>query len=163
VLTKEVKKDNKSMKLFNKIKTKSDSVAIIPVFSDGSILMIESYRRGVDAFLLELPGGLIGNNEKPNEAARKELLQETGYSCEILRSKGWFYTWPSKSNQKTYLFLAERLQKVSKQNLESTEDIKTKILPKDEIILKLKNQEIRSAVTIAALFYGHLLSNYSES
>jgi protein subunit release factor A len=59
--------------------------------------------------------------------------------------------------------LAERLQKVSKQNLESTEDIKTKILPKDEIILKLKNQEIRSAVTIAALFYGHLLSNYSES
>jgi ADP-ribose pyrophosphatase len=69
--------------------------------------MIENYRRGVDKVLLDLPGGLIEGDEQPYETSRKELLQETGYSCEILESRGWFYIWPSKANQKTYLILAD--------------------------------------------------------
>jgi ADP-ribose pyrophosphatase len=149
-----------NIKLFNKIKTKNDGATIVPVFSDGSLLMIESYRRGVDAVILELPGGLVENNEKPIETARKELLQETGYSCEILESKGWFYTWPSRSNQKVHVFIAKGLDKVSKQKLDATENIKLKIISKDEISLKLKNQEIRSAETISALFYGYLMSRF---
>jgi 8-oxo-dGTP pyrophosphatase MutT (NUDIX family) len=40
--------------------------------------MIEIYRRGIDKFLLDLPSGLIENNEKPHETAKRELLQETG-------------------------------------------------------------------------------------
>jgi ADP-ribose pyrophosphatase len=147
-------------KLFNKIKTKNDGATIVPVFSDGSLLMIESYRRGVDVVILELPGGLIDNNEKPFETARKELLQETGYSCETLESKGWFYTWPSRSNQKVHVFIAKGLEKVSKQNLDATENIKLKIISKDEIMLKLKNQEIRSAETISALFCGYFMSRF---
>ena len=86
-----------NIKIFNKIKTTSDGATILPVFSDGSLLMIESYRSGIDAVLLELPGGLIENNEKPDETAKKELLQETGYKCQTLEPKGCFYTWPSKS------------------------------------------------------------------
>jgi ADP-ribose pyrophosphatase len=149
-----------NIKLFNKIKTKSDGATIVPVFSDGSLLMIESYRRGVDAIILELPGGLIENNEKPDETAKKELLQETGYSCETLEPKGWFYTWPSRSNQKVHVFLAKGLEKVSPQNLDATESIKIKIVSKDEIIIKLKNQEIRSAETISALFCGYFMSSF---
>jgi hypothetical protein len=72
------------VKLFNKIKLKSDSATIVPVFSDGSLLMIEAYRRGVDEFLLDLPSGLIEDNEKPYETAKRELLQETGYNCRTL-------------------------------------------------------------------------------
>src|SRR5919202_6781979 len=71
------KKTNK-VKLFNKIKLKSDSATILPVFSDGSLLMIEIYRRGIDKFLLDLPSGSIENNEKPHETAKRELLHETG-------------------------------------------------------------------------------------
>ena len=66
--------------------------------------MIETYRHGVDTVVLELPGGLIENNEKPIEIARKELLQETEYSCATLEPKGWFYTWPSRCNQKICIF-----------------------------------------------------------
>jgi ADP-ribose pyrophosphatase len=70
----------------------------LPVFSDGSLLMIENYRREVDKVLLDLPGGLIEENEQPHETARKQLLEETGYSCEIFESRGWFYIWSSKVN-----------------------------------------------------------------
>jgi hypothetical protein len=44
--------------------------------------------------------------------------------------------------------------------LDATENIKLKIISKDEISLKLKNQEIRSAETISALFYGYLMSRF---
>ena len=153
------KKTNK-VKLFNKIKLKSDSATILPVFSDGSLLMIEAYRRGVDKYLLDLPSGLIEDNEKPYETAKRELLQETGYSCRTLDHMGWFYTWPSKSNQKSYLFLAKGLEKTSRQNLDTIENIHIKIVTKDEIRIKLKNREIKNAGTVCALFYGYLFLDY---
>ena len=153
-------KNTNNVKLFNKIKLKSDSATIIPVFSDGSLLMIEAYRRGVDEFLLDLPSGLIENNEKPHETAKRELLQETGYSCRTLKHIGWFYKWPSKSNQKSYLFLAKGLKKASGQSLDAIENINTKIVTKDEIRLKLKNLEIKNAGAVCALLYGYLLSDY---
>jgi ADP-ribose pyrophosphatase len=107
-----------------------------------------------------MPSGLIENNEKPYKTAKRELLQETGYICRTLKHIGWFYTWPSKSNQKSYLFLAKGLKKVSKQNLDATENINTKIITKDKIMLKLINREIKSAGAVSALFYGYLLSDY---
>jgi ADP-ribose pyrophosphatase len=154
-------KNTNNVKLFNKIKLKSDSATILPVFSDGSLLMIEIYRRGIDKFLLDLPSGLIENNEKPRETAKRELLQETGYSCRTLKHMGWFYTWPSKSNQKSYLFLAKGLKRGSSQSLDAIENIDTKIVAKDELMLKLINREIKSAGAVSAIFYGYLLSDYS--
>jgi ADP-ribose pyrophosphatase len=153
-------KNTNNFRLFNKIKLKSDSATILPVFSDGSLLMIEAYRRGVDEYLLDLPSGLIENNEKPYEAAKRELLQETGYSCRTLKHMGWFYTWPSKSNQKSYLFLAKGLKKASSQSLDAIENINTKIVTKEELMLKLINREIKSAGAVSALFYGYLLTDY---
>ena len=146
--------------MFNKIKLKSDSATILPVFSDGSLLMIEIYRRGIDKFLLDLPSGLIENNERPYETAKRELLQETGYSCRTLKHMGWFYTWPSKSNQKSYLFLAKGLKKASSQSLDAIENINTKIVTKEELMLKLINREIKSAGAVSAIFYGYLLTDY---
>jgi hypothetical protein len=68
-------KNTNDVKLFNKIKLKSDSATILPVFSDGSLLMIEIYRRGIDKFLLDLPSGLIENNEKPHETAKESYYR----------------------------------------------------------------------------------------
>jgi hypothetical protein len=56
--------------------------------------------------------------------------------------------------------LAEKLEKISNQNLEETEKIKIKIITRDEIILMLKNQQILDAGMIAALFYGYLTYNF---
>ena len=154
-------KNTNNVKLFNKIKLKSDNATILPVFSGDSLLMIEIYRRGIDKFLLDLPSGLIENNEKPHETAKRELLQETGYSCRTLKHMGWFYTWPSKSNQKSYLFLAKVLKRGSSQSLDAIENIDTKIVAKDELMLKLINPEIKSAGAVSAIFYGYLLSDYS--
>lgn len=143
-------------KIYNRIKIPADTVTVIPVFQDGSVLMIEDYRRGVNSSILELPGGLIDNNEQPNKTARRELQQETGYSCKTLEAKGWFYVWPSKVNQKNYIFLAKKLEKVSGQMLEAAESAKIQIVTKQELLRKLKNRELQSSETIAALCYGYI-------
>jgi 8-oxo-dGTP pyrophosphatase MutT (NUDIX family) len=55
-----------------------DAVIIVPIFADGSLLMVESYRHGTRTNLLELPGGLINEKELPHDAAKRESLEETG-------------------------------------------------------------------------------------
>jgi 8-oxo-dGTP pyrophosphatase MutT (NUDIX family) len=59
--------------MFNKIMTKNDGIVVIPIFSDDSLLLIETYRYGVDEVLLEFPEGLIEISEEPIGSARKEL------------------------------------------------------------------------------------------
>ena len=53
-----VKEYDNHIKLYNRIKIPQDCATIIPVFPTGSILMIETYRRGVNTAILGLPGGL---------------------------------------------------------------------------------------------------------
>ena len=154
----EASNKNNTIKIFQRIKTTHDSVVIIPILPDGSFLMIEIYRYGIDKVLLEFPGGIIEENEaEPIKTARKELLEETGYNSKVLEYKGWFYTWPSKMNKKIHVFLAKELEKVSEQDLEETENIKVKQISKQELIARFKNQEIKTAGAIAAFFYGYMI------
>ncbi len=75
------------------------AVVIVPVTSDGCLVLIEQYRIPVHARVVELPAGLIGDSaadadETIESAARRELLEETGYEAWDLRadlgpSVGW--------------------------------------------------------------------------
>ena len=150
--------DNKDkVKRYQRINMPHENVVIVPIFSDGSLLMIEIYRYQIGRTFLELPSGTIEKKEKPLDTARKELVEETGYQSKILEYKGWFYTWPSKMNQKVHVFVAKELQKVSGQNLEEGEEIKVKIVTKEELTSKLKSAEIKTSITISALLQGYFL------
>jgi 8-oxo-dGTP pyrophosphatase MutT (NUDIX family) len=104
-------KDNNShsIKIFNRIKV-ADTVIIIPIFEDGSLLMVEGYRHGAGDNLLEFPGGFIEENEGPSQAAKRELFEETKHICDSLELMNWFYTWPGRTSQKNYVFVAKGLK-----------------------------------------------------
>src|SRR5882724_12391598 len=61
------------------------SVVVMPVFKDGRVLLIRQYRHSVGEFLWELVAGRKEPNETPAVAARRELLEETGYSAKRIR------------------------------------------------------------------------------
>ena len=75
---------NNRRELYNKVLT-FDTAHIVPIFNDGSLLMVENYRHGVGQQLLELPGGFINPGETPTHSAGRELLEETGYAARVLK------------------------------------------------------------------------------
>lgn len=154
--------NNHSIKIFNRIKV-DDTVIIIPIFENGLLLMVEGYRHGVNASLLEFPGGFIDKNEEPSEAARRELFEETKYTCDSLELVSWFYTWPGRAAQKNYVFVAKGLKNNNDSLLQNNgsntqsyeKDIKVYILSREQIIAELKNgTRIKSSPIISALFFA---------
>ncbi len=138
--------------MFNRINVRNSSI-IIPLFKDGSILMVENYRHGARTNLLELPGGLIDADEEPLVAAKRELLEETGYQCSTISYINWTYTWPGRTTQKNFVFLAKGLKKIRKPNLEEFEYSKIRKLTRETVIQEIRSGNIKSSISISAILY----------
>lgn len=77
------------------------AVAVIP---DGRILLVHQYRPAVERFSLELPAGLLENEEEPKEAMVRELLEETGYLSESIELIGKTATCSSRISNSMHSF-----------------------------------------------------------
>jgi ADP-ribose pyrophosphatase len=141
--------------MFNRIDV-CDTAIVIPLFKDGSLLMVENYRHGVGTNLLELPGGFIDEDEVPLGAAKRELKEETGYTCNKVKAVNWFYTWPGRTGQKNFVVVANGLKKHFRKNGDEPELIKVLQVSRNKVTQELKRGRIKSALTIAALFEGYL-------
>ena len=82
------------------------SVAILPITADGDILLIRQYRYAVGREMLEIPAGLLEPGETPEEAARRELREETGHDAGELRRITSCFPAAGFSNERQTRFLA---------------------------------------------------------
>jgi ADP-ribose pyrophosphatase len=103
-------------------------VGIIAVTDDRKLLLVEQYRPPVNAKVIELPAGLAGDvpghaTEELVAAAKRELLEETGYHAEHWQMVCDGTTSAGITNEVITLFLATGLQKVSDQHGDATESI----------------------------------------
>lgn len=85
------------------------AVAIIPITSEGKIIMVKQFRKPVEEFLLEIPAGKLDHHEEPLACAARELKEETGYEAENIKFLFKFFTSPGFSNEVMYLYMAEGL------------------------------------------------------
>jgi ADP-ribose pyrophosphatase len=65
-----------------------DYSAVVAVTDDQEVLIVRQYRPAVERYTLELPSGLVDAGETPAEAARRELLEETGYEADVVENLG---------------------------------------------------------------------------
>ena len=123
------------------------AVVILPII-EGSIILEKQYRPALNEWILELPAGTLEANEKPEDCARRELLEETGYYAENLISLGAFYASPGYSDEKLHAFLA--LNPVYRGRApENYEAIQVVRLPISVFEEKIRRGEIRDAKTLA--------------
>ena len=89
------------------------AVAILPVLTDGRILLVSQYRHSVRATLWEIPAGLVERGESPLESARRELREETGYETSDLVERFTIFTSPGFTDERITLYEARSLKRVS--------------------------------------------------
>jgi ADP-ribose pyrophosphatase len=123
---------------------------VVPLLDDGRVLLERIFRYTVGRTLLECPsGGLDG--DAPEVAARRELLEETGYAAAHLARLGSFYGSNGISNERFHLFLAEGLEDTGRVQRESTEQIELERLPLDRAAALALAGEIEDAPSALAL------------
>ena len=124
--------------------------AIVVPRIDDKLVMIYNYRYPLNEWCLEFPSGHIKPEEKPQEAACRELEEETGYSAKKLQLVGEFC--PSvRSSQKAYAFAAEVFWKGTL-NRDRSELQRVVVLPIEKVDEIFANGEISHAASIIALF-----------
>lgn len=134
-------------------------VNVIALTEDGKLIMVEQYRHGLGEVYTELPAGVVENGEDSEDAARRELLEETGYSGGKWTLLNKISQNPSTCTNYTYCFLAEGVKKTDNQHLDTTEDIAVKLLTEQEVLAMLKNDEIKQALMAAPLWHYFACKN----
>lgn len=127
---------------------------IVPFISKSELIVIRSYRHLVDSIQVEAPSGYIENGESPDEAAKRELKEETGYEAQKIVSLGHYTLDYSMFEQNGNIFAAYNLLAnkgtKSKQSLGKMEKIEIDVMTIDEIKRLLSQGKILNAASIVA-------------
>jgi ADP-ribose pyrophosphatase len=126
---------------------------IVALTKNGEVVLVKQYRHGACESLLEFPGGVVEDDEDPMDGAKRELLEETGYSASKLIPLGKIYPNPALQTNTLHCFLALDAEKVGEQSLDAGEDIEVHLVPLDELIKMAKHGEFRHALMTAVLFF----------
>jgi len=140
-------------KVYTRIKRKNYST-IVPFISNDQILVIKSYRHLVDSIQIEVPSGYIETGEDPQEAALRELKEETGYGAKEIIKIGTYTPDYSMFEQQGNLFVAYDLVNEGDQKLGSMELIEPAILTVREIMKLLSEGKILNASSIVAFYWA---------
>lgn len=128
-----------------------DWANIIPITPDQNVVMIRQFRAGIRAFTLEIPGGLVDAADgSPLMAARREMIEETGYDSEEISPLGIVHPNPAIMNNRCFTFVARQARQTCTQNLDIGEDIDVRLVPMEEIPELIHRGEITHSLVLNA-------------
>jgi len=125
--------------------------AIVALLDLDQVILVRQYRYAVSSELLEIPAGTLDPGEKPEDCARRELEEETGYRCAEIKKMTECFVAPGYSTEKIHIYLAKGLTKTTTR-MEEDENISTESLPLKDALDKIRSGEIRDGKTIAGLY-----------
>jgi len=149
----EIEYNGTKHKSFRQVAVHPGGAVIVPVKSDGKIVMITQYRYPHNEVLLELPAGKLDEREDPLHCAKRELTEETGYTSKKISKLGKIYTTPGFCNEVLHIYLAEELTPGNHAREEGEEGMEVIELTLDEIEKKIRSGEIVDAKTICGIHF----------
>ena len=132
----------------------ADWINIIPITPDGKVVFIHQFRHGTAAITLEIPGGVVdGDDPDPLAAARREMLEETGYDADEILHIGTVEPNPAFLNNRCHTYLALNARWVRPPEFDGAEDIATEEMDLTAVPHLITSGQITHALVVAAFYH----------
>jgi ADP-ribose pyrophosphatase len=131
----------------------SDWVNIVALTKDRQMILIKQFRYAIEELCIETPGGAIDprHSETPEEAAKRELIEETGFVPGKMKLLSEALPNPAIQSNKLWIYLALDCEKKEEQKLDAFEDIEVFTLPIQDALKMVQEGKITHALVIASI------------
>jgi ADP-ribose pyrophosphatase len=130
------------------------AAAMVPMLNYQEVVLIKQYRHAIREFIWEIPAGTLDPDESPINCARRELIEEIGYSATDWHQLGTITPLPGCSDERIHIFLALDL-KPAEQDLDDDEMINVYKMNLSETLQMILAGEISDGKTISGLFLAY--------
>lgn len=135
-----------------------DAVAVLPVVEGRTAVLIRQYRPVLGRYILEAPAGVIDEGETPEQAAARELEEETGLTGGRLVRVGQAHTSPGYSTEKLHLFIAVD-PRPGRPRPEKHEIIETVVFPLTDLVEMALRGDLEDLKTVALVLAAARILN----
>ena len=128
-------------------------VIVFAQTADGSIVMERQYKHGTRRIVLSVPSGRLESGEQPIAAAKRELLEETGFKGDDKnwRSLGSYVIAGNQGCGKAHLFKAYKVYKIQESNSEDLEETEIELMKPEEVIQAVNQGEVATIGSVATI------------
>lgn len=134
-----------------------DWVNVVAITADGRMVLVEQYRHGVRRTTLEIPGGMIdATDPTPEDAARRELLEETGFASSRWTHIGTVDPNPAIQSNRCFTFLATDAEQVAEPEPDGNEELHLVLEPLSSVRDLVAGGRIEHALVVAALYWWEI-------
>ena len=127
------------------------AAAMVPMLNKKEVVLIKQYRHAIREFIWEIPAGTLDPQESPINCAKRELVEEIGYSAKDWHRLGMITPLPGCSDECIHIYLASEL-KPAKQNLDADEMLNVHKMELSKALQMISTGEIQDSKTISGLF-----------
>jgi 8-oxo-dGTP pyrophosphatase MutT (NUDIX family) len=132
-------------------------VNIIPLTRKREVVMIRQWRHGIAGFTLEVPGGMVDDTDRsPKHAARREMIEETGFDSKRVIALGRVHPNPAILPNICFSFLAHDVHEVGRPVMTGAEETVVEYVSMRKIPEMIASGKIMHALTIAAFSFLHV-------
>jgi len=128
-------------------------VNVIPLTPDEQVVLVQQWRHGTRSVHIETPGGLMDADETPEQCARRELLEETGYEAGELVHLGTVHPNPAIQSNLQHYILATNCRQAGALKLDHAEDIAVRLAPLSGIARMIESGEITHGIVIGGFYW----------
>ncbi len=141
------------------VRESSGFVTILALTPERQVVLVRQYRYGADSIHLELPAGMLLDDEEPQACALRELAEETGYEVASCQAAAVYLPEPVRSTARAYVYVGFDARKTREPHLDLTEHLQAELATLPQFRAMLADGTIDAGASIAA---GYRALDYLE-